>query len=359
MTDGADAIYENNTSFVDGPVSKIGDDAFEFPTGDVVGSTFVWAPIAMADPGSNVTDRFTAEYFLQAAPYNWAAGDMCDVTDLNHVSGEEYWEMTRNSGSTYPNLTLYWKDANRSGITNVSQLCVGHRETCTLGHPGWVRMAGTASGSTGVGGTGSATATGFTSYSPITFGTKNNSNPLPVELLEFSASCDGQKVETRWMTASETNNDYFTLERSADASRWEYVSRIDGAGNSNQPLSYLYYDENPYEGISYYRLKQTDFDGATETFDAIAVACISAESYEISIYPNPFKTEFILKFRNVKADKANIRFFDLLGSQVMEKEVDIKGIDKLTLDMSFLATGVYYLEFKAGDVNFRTKVVKN
>lgn len=355
LSDGATVSGASNNSFVDGPVSKIGDDAFEFPTGDVVGSTFVWAPIAMADPGSSTSDRFTAEYTLQAAPYNWAAGDMCDVNDMNHVSGVEYWDIVRNTGSTYPDLTLYWKDASRSGIADVPNIVLGHREAC-----GWKRMSGSASGTTGPGGTGSVTGSGFTSYSPITFGTKNMNNPLPVSLVEFSGTCSNNSVSLFWMTASETNNEFFTVERSRNATEWETAGTVDGAGNSNSPLNYRFIDHKAYDGYSYYRLKQSDFDGKSETFSPIVVSCEQGNPYEINVYPNPFKNELILRFANVSSDKANVMIYDLLGTNVMNREYVIgNGIDRIELDMSGIATGVYYIEFNAGDVRFRTKVVKN
>jgi hypothetical protein len=96
-------------------------------------------------------------------------------------------------------------------------------------------------------------------------------NPLPIELLNFSAKSIDNAVQLTWATAAEINNDFFTIERSSDGNNWEIISYVYGAGNSNYVIDYEYTDEMPLEGISYYRLKQTDFDGQFEYFTSVAV----------------------------------------------------------------------------------------
>lgn len=94
--------------------------------------------------------------------------------------------------------------------------------------------------------------------------------PLPIELLSFSVNAGAESVLISWETATETNNDFFTIERSGNLESWEILGYVDGAGNSNRPLSYSFTDNMPLEGISYYRLKQTDFDGQYEYFGPVA-----------------------------------------------------------------------------------------
>jgi len=88
-----------------------------------------------------------------------------------------------------------------------------------------------------------------------------NSVLLPIELISFDAKCNNGKVFTAWETATETNNEYFTLEKSRDGINFQNVTTVKGAGNSSRKLSYNSTDNESYSGISYYRLKQTDFDG--------------------------------------------------------------------------------------------------
>ena len=84
--------------------------------------------------------------------------------------------------------------------------------------------------------------------------------PLPIELISFEATPNGDDVDVSWATASEINNDYFEVLRSSNGNEFESIVTIDGAGNSNEILNYEFEDDNPYPGVSYYKLKQIDFE---------------------------------------------------------------------------------------------------
>lgn len=109
---------------------------------------------------------------------------------------------------------------------------------------------------------------------------------LPVELIGFTATRSGTGVALNWATASETNNDYFGVERSSNASNWIRLGMVMGAGNSNEIRQYTFTDTDPLNGTSYYRLRQTDFDGAFEFFGPVAVVC-DASAGGFQVYPNP------------------------------------------------------------------------
>ncbi len=83
----------------------------------------------------------------------------------------------------------------------------------------------------------------------------NKTTLLPIELLSFISVCEGDRVNLNWSTASETNNDYFTIERSKDTQTWEKVTTVQGAGNSNTILYYSAVDIQPYSDYTYYQLK--------------------------------------------------------------------------------------------------------
>src|SRR5690606_16141183 len=85
--------------------------------------------------------------------------------------------------------------------------------------------------------------------------------PLPVQLLDFNARAEDSEVHLTWTTLTEINNDYFTIERSADGKDWEELVAVPGSGNTNTVRRYSWDDRKPLLGRSYYRLKQTDFDG--------------------------------------------------------------------------------------------------
>ncbi len=102
-------------------------------------------------------------------------------------------------------------------------------------------------------------------------------NPLPIELLSFNAEYDGKNVRLYWATSSETNNDFFTVEKSADGIDFIEAGYVEGAGNSNSVIEYSFTDENPFT-LTYYRLKQTDFDGACTYSQIIGVSSQTASS---------------------------------------------------------------------------------
>jgi len=184
----------------------------------------------------------------------------------------------------------------------------------------------------------------------FTLGTINNvQTPLPIELLSFDAKPNHAKVLLNWQTATETNNDFFTIERSQDAKQWEGIAQVDGAGNSNKVLSYSYTDKNPLQGVSYYRLKQTDYNGS---FDYSAVRKIALKQMgEIKIYPNP--TQDKIQIENYQGDANNVQIYNAMGqnlsSQIGSKQN--QDLNSLQLDLSALPTGVYFI--RIGEQSFK------
>ena len=118
------------------------------------------------------------------------------------------------------------------------------------------------------------------SYRPNTRFGFSSGNALPIVLVSFEGENLGNYVKLEWVVASQVNNDYYTIEKSLDAYNWEEISMLYGAGNTNQEMTYITYDENPIIGHNYYRLTQTDYDGQFETFRPIAVT-IKPERKEV------------------------------------------------------------------------------
>lgn len=94
---------------------------------------------------------------------------------------------------------------------------------------------------------------------------------LPVKYLDFSATKASNQINLNWSTASEQNNDYFSIERSEDGLSFDAIGKVAGFGNSSAKVDYTFIDENPLNGTSYYRLKQVDFDGKVEYSSIISV----------------------------------------------------------------------------------------
>jgi len=174
---------------------------------------------------------------------------------------------------------------------------------------------------------------------------------LPIELVDFSAILKNERtVDLTWQTASEKDNDFFTIERSTDGKNWAAIQEIDGAGNSTNLLNYATTDIVSEKGLYYYRLKQTDFDGAYTYSDIRAVVADQVSS-EMSIYPNPTNGTFTLTYSE-KKDAPTL--YTALGTEAVEYNV-IPTNGGFIYDISTLANGIYFLKTTTETI----KVVKH
>ncbi|MBK9731571.1 MAG: T9SS type A sorting domain-containing protein [Chitinophagaceae bacterium] len=179
----------------------------------------------------------------------------------------------------------------------------------------------------------------FISGNPVWFATAQ-SVPflLPIELLSFNASAiAGEKVQLDWETASEFNNDYFTVERAGTEMIFQLIDTIDGAGTSMVPLSYRSYDDAPQTGINYYRLRQTDFNG---DFEYSKVVSIKFDKHDfINCYPNPAANQLIIATNQELMD---IKLIAVTGRIVYEWKENITG--KVIVDLTAFPSGCYILK---------------
>jgi hypothetical protein len=182
---------------------------------------------------------------------------------------------------------------------------------------------------------------------------------LPVELLGFRAVCKNTDVLITWSTATETNNDYFTIEYSTDAKNWQAIATVKGANNSNQILRYSTIHESINNGgISYYRLKQTNFDGEYEYFTPVVVSCNSENQYKINVYPNPFNQHLNIDINGLTTEKANILIMDLTGKTVFSQSLNNNdNTFKIDLDAN-LPNGVYFMKVQVDATTQTYKIVK-
>jgi hypothetical protein len=201
---------------------------------------------------------------------------------------------------------------------------------------------------------------GAKSQTFVTFASKENLNPLPIELTALNVNCDNKNAIISWQTASETNNDFFIVEKSNDMVNFFEVGRIDGAGNSNTPLFYSITDNQLFGGDNYYRLKQIDFDGRSWTSNIVSANCDrSTEDAILIAYPNPFTDELNVTIENLKDKEFVIEIIDDLGRIVYVKTYLNEDISFITtLDLSYLRPAVYTLRTKSESSILNIKVVK-
>lgn len=164
---------------------------------------------------------------------------------------------------------------------------------------------------------------------------------LPIELTNFEAKKNERTVRLNWETATEINNDFFGIERSSDGEKWETIVEIKGAGNSNQTLNYTVNDLKPLNGLAYYKLKQTDFDGQFTYSKTISInSSVTANETDFSVYPNP--SENFITIEASTEVLSTIKVYNILGKKVSTKTL-ITSEKKKTLDLTNLPSGIYYI----------------
>ncbi|MDD3875127.1 MAG: T9SS type A sorting domain-containing protein [Bacteroidales bacterium] len=176
-------------------------------------------------------------------------------------------------------------------------------------------------------------------------------NPLPIKLLRFEALCINDVVDINWVTASEINNHFFTLEKSYDGYNWDLVATVSASGNSSTDRFYNYVDDEASQIVSYYRLKQTDYNGISETFKPVVVIPCLQNHNDFEIYPNPFSNIINIYLFNLEDSYAEIKIYDAVGRLVNSnifKEIE-DGQGKVSLNLNSLSNGVYYMTCISGD----------
>lgn len=185
---------------------------------------------------------------------------------------------------------------------------------------------------------------------------------LPIDLINFEATTEGKKVSLLWNTASEINNDFYTLERSQNGIDYVTLKTVKGAGNSTSTLSYEVFDEKPLSGPNYYRLKQTDFDGKFSYYETKVVNYYKDEFYCNEPSPNPAESNVNINFYAPFSTTANIQVIDIMGRTVINKSVDVsKGEQLISTELNEIKSGAYYFNISIeGESYFCTKrLIKN
>lgn len=325
------------TSFVDGPVKKIGFTAateFIFPTGDVD----KWARLSVTPSANSGTNAFTAEY-IKSDPHaiDTALNYTVANRQLNRISYKEYWQLAQSAGTPAAKVKLFWEDGAFSGITLASNtdLRVAHYYNPGTGLK-WYGETTVAPVVTGTTTSGTVeTAGALTSFSPFTLGSRNSINPLPIELLTFNGHATGMGNQLFWTTATETNNDHFELERSQDEN-FSKIATIAGHGNSQTNIDYDFLDVAPFQGINYYRLKQVDHDGKASYSNVISILNETTES-NVMLYPNPTNDQINIVG---SGDITSIEIYNSLGQLVFSKTPGLTEV----IVFQPLSSGVYVVK---------------
>ena len=184
--------------------------------------------------------------------------------------------------------------------------------------------------------------------------TMTNDFLLPVELIDFNARPMENEVKLAWATATEINNDFFTIERSKDGRTFNEIAKIAGNGNTTEISKYTFMDKNPENGVSYYRLKQTDFDGQF-TYSEIEQIEFRSEEGLLKVYPTIVKEALTIE---TNGEDEQIGFvFDLDGKVLKSFNIS-KGELKKEIILGDLLPGNYFITIRNNNTFKTQKFVK-
>ncbi|MEK6781314.1 MAG: T9SS type A sorting domain-containing protein [Bacteroidota bacterium] len=183
--------------------------------------------------------------------------------------------------------------------------------------------------------------------------------PLPVELVSFEGKYQDGHVLLKWKTASELNNDHFSIERSKDGVEFIELAIVQGAGTKSTESIYQAYDHHPLIGTGYYRLKQTDFDGQSSLSKVIKVDSRPVSLAEVIVFPNPTPDgEITLELNRFGSrEEVRISVIDLMG-RIKYKvilETDVSGF--LSAPLHIAESGVYFISVTSSKGTTTTKLI--
>lgn len=353
MLDNTTYTGGSSTSFVEGPMKKIGDEDFIFPIG--MGSIYAPAGITHVSGTTAATDAFTAEY-KRTNPQGvygkvYAAG-------IDHISFVEYWDITKNAGnvSLVKNVQLTATALSFAKVlanTFISHFSAGQ----------WTKEPSsyTVTGTSGVFELGTViTTAGISTFSPFTLATDLSftNNPLPINLVKFSvekiaATQAGLSWELATACSPKAN---FEIEKSTDGRVFSTLTTI--AGNELNRF-YSHTDTRLTKEVNYYRLKMIDEDGKVTYSKVIAIINNSKSLLITSIVPNPVQHTASITIASTKAALAQLIIYDISGKLIKQSQAALtEGINTLPLNVENLPAGFYYLKLAGTTGNFSTQFIK-
>ena len=279
--------------------------------------------------------------------------DGADVSTTKII--DRWWNITA-SGIT-ANVTLSYPASEN---TLSPELASGNLSILNWETDHWSEPHGSGTGvNSGIGTVSVINANGFPHWIIA-----SNSVTLPIELSYFKASVTGNEVLINWATASEVNNSFFNVERSTDGINYESIEHVNGAGNSTTLLTYGVTDKKPMNGLSYYRLKQTDYDGKFTYSNVEVIHYNPAPANSIKIDaagPNPFSDSFNVNFSMENDGEVEFLLLNSNGQILRTEKIKAHKGNNLFVftDQIQLEKGIYIMNLVCNDEKVSRKMIKN
>ncbi len=181
-----------------------------------------------------------------------------------------------------------------------------------------------------------------------------SNSPLPIQLTSFSVECQNYVAHLKWIVATQTNNDFFTIERTSDGVNYTTVAVVKGAGTISTTTTYTAVDETPLTGVSYYRISQTDLDGFTNHLNVIVYQPCENEGTQNAFVFN--STSVDVQINSLTPDNYVITLLNLLGQPVItETQAVAPGNNSFILPTN-VSDGVYILNIRNDKVNYNKRL---
>ncbi len=184
--------------------------------------------------------------------------------------------------------------------------------------------------------------------------------PLPITLVNFTATKNKNLVTLNWSTLSELNNKGFEIEKSIDGINYNSIGFVNGNANSVSKINYASVDTKPAMGANYYRLKQIDVNGRFSNSTIQVVKFAKSDLLNFSFFPNPAKDVLKITIGLVDNDNANIKLMNVLGQTIISQNVNKSSTAAtINFNISALKAGIYFIELNDGINKSIEKVVIN
>jgi hypothetical protein len=320
-----------------------------FPVGSSA-SVFDYTPVTLDNTGG-ISDR----YDVSVCNNIYLDGNCSGGTIITSNTVNKTWTVNESvAGGSSVDLTLQWNGSHQLSGFDRSASFISQN---TSGVWTQQQTAGNASGSDPYTRTVTNLTGNFTAY-----GAGSPNSQLPIELLNFDATPVENTVVLDWTTASETNNDYFLIERSVDGNSFNTISQLKGAGNSIQKLVYTITDPFPIEGVSYYRIKQVDFDGQSSVSAIRSVnyfkTNLPVNNAVFVVYPNPTENSAQLFFPNREANQSvMVSVYEVSGKLIYSKIAELNEQEQKIQLPDHLPAGAYFIMCSSGDQSYKQKLI--
>ncbi len=296
----------------------------------------------------------------------WAnTGANGNVTTMNSPNGvfadgsdevviDRWWEITPSSAVT-ANVIFTYLGSENTLLPAYNTGLIGPQRWANSG--GWVGDNSILStGTTGVtSGTGTGFANGLSAFGHMVLSSKIS--PLPIELLNFEADCKNGNVNLTWCTASETDNNYFTVEQSQNGTDFVSLGNVNGNGTTTRKYCYSFEAKSTLNTVNYFRLQQVDYDGKVTTSKIISINRCNTTKDNVLITNNGTKEVGLIVNASV-TQKLILFIYNTLGQVIDKREVTAtEGYNVLKVDLSNLSNAMYYASVLNGEEVLNSKKI--